>query len=182
MYQLAKATVQHGLGEYPACLELCTQLCHKKPLSHDVDEVKRLYELLGELREHVTVDETLFEKLWRNAVTSQPKGQQQQDWSEEWASQAIRHRHWTLLTKAAMVLKQSAPQGSSGWRKYSFWLITAQWLASRGSPASSTSDQNDQRLAALNATLATRQLDDAVKAAGNADQNVRVALSMHNFV
>jgi len=123
------------------------------------------------LSEHTAVEETLYEKLWRGAVMAQAKGQMQRNWAEEWAEQATKQQHWALVARAAMTLRQLVPQGGSDWKKYSFMMITAQWLASRA-----ITDPNggagDERMKTLNATLAVRQLDYAVKSMEETEQNV----------
>ena len=128
----------------------------------DFDDVSNLYALLRQLCRHVPVEEALYEKLWRGAVLAQSKGKQQRDWAEEWAEQATKQQHWTLLVRAAMLLRQLVSSGSPEWRKYSFMMITAQWLASI-STVSGLQTPGDQRMKTLLGTLATRQLDDAFK-------------------
>ena len=160
--QIAKATVQQGLGEYKTCLDLCTQLCQKKVPVQDFDDVANIYALLRQLCNYVPVEEALYEKLWRGAVMAQSKGKSQRDWAEEWAEQATKQQHWALLTRAAMTLRQLVGANSPEWRKYSFMMITAQWLASI-STVSGLQTPGDERMKALFGTLAIRQLDDAIK-------------------
>jgi inorganic triphosphatase YgiF len=135
----------------------------------DIDEVNDLYELLRQLAELQKLDEALYEKSWKGAVLAQPKGQMQHEWAEEWATQATRHQHWTLLSRAAITMRQLWMPNSEVWRKYTYVMITAQWLASRGT--STGQNSGEDRMMALNGTLAIRQMDDAVKAM-EANQNV----------
>ena len=128
----------------------------------DFDDVTNIYALLRQLCKHVPVEESLYEKLWRGAVSAQSKGKLQRDWAEEWAEQATKQQHWTLLTRAAMTLRQLVSASSTEWRKYSFMMITAQWLASI-STVSGLQTPGDERMKTLLGTLATRQLDDAIK-------------------
>lgn len=150
---------------------LCSHLCQDGV--HFPEDVNDLYALLRQVSQHVVVEDDLHEKLWRGAVAKQPKGQSQLEWCEEWATQAIKYQHWTQLVKAAQSLKQGTQAGSNGWRKYSFWLIVAQWLAS--TPRANVLAEQDSRslmLNKINAQLATRQLQEAIKTAEASVQDV----------
>jgi len=169
--QIAKARALFGLAEYQACLVLCSHLCQDGV--HFAEDVNDSYALLRQLSRHVEVAEELYEKLWRGAVAKQPKGQSQLEWCEEWATQAIKYQHWNQLMKAAQSLKQGTQAGSNGWRKYSFWLIVAQWLASTPRPnVLARQNSRNLMLSKINAQLATRQLQEAIKTAEANVQNV----------
>jgi hypothetical protein len=68
-------------------------------------------------------------------------------------------------------MRQLWTPNSETWRKYTFVMITAQWLASRSGV--SGKDSAEDRMKMLNGTLATRQMDDAVKAM-EVKQNVSI--------
>lgn len=145
---------------------------------YSLDDVNDLYALLRQLSRQVPVDEALCEKLWRGGVAEQPKGQLQLEWCEEWASQAIHYQHWNQLNKAALALKQGTPQGSDEWRKYSFWLIVAQWLASQPRTDSVQHDKRDEKremmVSEMMSKLAIRQLQEALATAEKSTQEVVV--------
>jgi len=154
-------------------LAICTHLCQDGV--HFPEDVNDLYGLLRQLSQHESVEEALYEKLWRGAVAEQPDEETQLEWCEDWASQAIRHQHWTQLIKASMFLKKATRQGSDEWRKYSFWLIVAQWLAGRPRDTNETLSTSDEKLRVLNETLAIRQLQEALKTAEAPPQGVSYA-------
>jgi len=144
---------------------------------HYPEDVNALYALLRQLSQHASVEEALYEKLWRGAIAEQPIGEVQSEWCEEWAIQAIKYQHWTQLTKAAMSLKQGARPGSDEWRKYSFWLIVAQWLASKPRLSGLSKDnrralKRDEALNKINAQLARVQLERALQTAEANTQDV----------
>lgn len=145
---------------------------------YSLDDVTDLYALLRQLSRQVPVEEALCEKLWRGGVVEQPKGQLQLEWCEEWATQAIRFQHWNQLNKAALALKQGTPQGSNEWRKYSFWLIVAQWLDSEPQTdivqPGKGKETHEMMVRRFLPKLATKQLQKALITAEESTQEVAV--------